>query len=452
MQSSTPEKNILNKKIGLISLGCDKNRVDLENIISLIKNAGFKTTQNLYDANVIVINTCSFIESARKESVETILNIAKLKETSCEKIIVTGCLNEMNYSDLKSSLPEVDSFIRVSENKNIVKTIFELYNITPPTIKYNCNFNRVLTTPNHYAYLKISEGCNNFCSYCTIPFIRGRFVSTPMEQLISEAKELAKLGVKELILVGQDVTKYGVDLYGKPTITTLIQKLSEIEDIKWIRLLYCYPELVSDELINEIKNNNKVLKYIDLPLQHVNSNILKQMNRKTDGAKVLEVVHKLKQNIPNIAIRSTFILGFPGETTENFNEVLTFLKNEKLNNVGFFAYSREEGTRAYSFDNQVSTRTKQSRVEKAYATQKIIAENNNLSLVNKVLDVIIDEEEDGYFIGRSYLSAPDVDPVVFIKITKENKDKIKIGNIVPIKISSTLEYDLEGELYYESTK
>lgn len=450
MKNNTKE-NILNKRIAFISLGCDKNRVDLENIISLVKNAGFKTTQNLAEANVIIINTCSFIESARRESIETILNMANLKQSKCEKIIVTGCLNEMNYSDLNSSLPEVDSFLRVADNKNIIKTIYNLYGVPYNETTINCNFNRVLTTPNHYAYLKISEGCNNFCSYCTIPFIRGRFVSTPMEQLIYEAQELAKLGVKELILVGQDVTKYGVDLYGKQSITTLIKNLSKIEGIKWIRLLYCYPELVDDELINEIKNNSKVVKYIDLPLQHINNNILKLMNRKTNTQKILEVIKKLKTQIPNISIRSTFILGFPGETKENFEELLNFLKNEKLTNVGFFAYSREEGTRAYNFENQVSTKTKNSRVKKAYEVQRIIAENNNLNLLNSVLDVIIDEMENNYFVGRAYLSAPDVDPVVYIPVNNKNKNKIKIGNIVPIKITKVLDYDLEGELY-EPTK
>lgn len=450
MKNNTKE-NILNKRIAFISLGCDKNRVDLENIISLVKNAGFKTTQNLAEANVIIINTCSFIESARRESIETILNMANLKQSKCEKIIVTGCLNEMNYSDLNSSLPEVDSFLRVADNKNIIKTIYNLYGVPYSETTINCNFNRVLTTPNHYAYLKISEGCNNFCSYCTIPFIRGRFVSTPMEQLIYEAQELAKLGVKELILVGQDVTKYGVDIYGKQSITTLIKNLSKIEGIKWIRLLYCYPELVDDELINEIKNNSKVVKYIDLPLQHINNNILKLMNRKTSTQKILEVIKKLKTQIPNISIRSTFILGFPGETKENFEELLNFLKNEKLTNVGFFAYSREEGTRAYNFENQVSTKTKNSRVKKAYEVQRIIAENNNLNLLNSVLDVIIDEMENNYFVGRAYLSAPDVDPVVYIQVNNKNKNKIKIGNIVPIKITKVLDYDLEGELY-EPTK
>ena len=446
MQNSTKE-NILNKKIGFISLGCDKNRVDLENIVFLVSNAGFKTTQNLNEANVIIINTCSFIESARVESIETILNTANLKQGCCEKIIVTGCINEMKYSDLESSLPEVDCFVKIADNQNIVKTIFNLYGLNYAESNNPCNLKRVLSTPKHYAFLKISEGCNNFCSYCTIPFIRGRFYSTPIDELVLEAKSLAQIGVKELILVGQDVTKYGFDLYGEYKLTTLIQELSKIEEIKWIRLLYCYPELVSDDLINEIKNNPKVVKYIDLPLQHINSNILKQMNRRTDKQKVLEVVQNLKQAVPDIAIRSTFILGFPGETNTEFNEVLEFLNSQKLTNVGFFAYSREEGTRAYNFPNQVHKNTKNARVKKAYLTQQIIAENNNLSLVNKVLDVIIDEEDNETFVGRSYLSAPDVDPVVLIPKSVNNKNKIVVGDIIKVKVTQVVGYDLEGELY-----
>ncbi len=446
MQTSTKE-NILNKKIGFISLGCDKNRVDLENIVFLVSNAGFKTTQNLNEANIIIINTCSFIQSARVESIETILNAANLKQNNCEKIIVTGCINEMKYSDLESSLPEVDCFVKIADNKNIVQTIYNLYGCSYKESNNTCNFKRILSTPKHYAFLKISEGCNNFCSYCTIPFIRGRFCSTPIQDLIDEAKSLAKLGVKELILVGQDVTKYGYDLYGEYKLTSLIQELSKIEEIKWIRLLYCYPELVDDKLIAEIKNNPKVVKYIDLPLQHINSYILKQMNRRTDKQKVLEVISNLKSAIPNIAIRTTFILGFPGETKSEFNEILEFLKEQKLTNVGFFPYSREEGTRAYNFPNQVHSSTKNARVKNAYLTQQIIAENNNLNLVNKVLDVIIDEEDNEAFVGRSYLSAPDVDPVIFITKTNTNINKISIGKIIKVKITKVVGYDLEGELY-----
>lgn len=443
--------NILNKIVGFISLGCDKNRVDLENIIHLVTQAGFKTTQNLEDANIIIINTCSFIESARVESINSILETANLKNINCEKIIVTGCLNQMNYSDLESSLPEVDCFVKIADNQSIVKTIYSLYNLEYNETKNICNFTRVLSTPSHYAYLKISEGCNNFCSYCTIPFIRGRFKSEPIEKLVNEAKELAKRGIKELILVGQDVTKYGFDLYNEYALPKLIRELSKINEIKWIRLLYCYPELVSDELINEIKTNNKVVKYIDLPLQHINSNILKAMNRRTDKNKVLEIIHKLKTEIPEIAIRTTFILGFPGETKETFEEVLEFLKTEKLTNVGFFPYSREEGTRAYNFENQVNNRAKLSRVKKAYETQQIIVENNNNNLVNKVFNVIIDEVGTDYLVGRAYFSAPEIDTNVYVSITNKHDNQFKLGDIVPVKITKSINYDLEGEIY-EFTK
>lgn len=443
--------NIQNKIVGFVCLGCDKNRVDLERIIHLVKQAGFKTTQNLSEANIIIINTCSFIEPARIESINTILETANLKHSNCEKLIVTGCLNNMNYSDLESSLPEVDCFIKTSENDKIVSIIYSLYNVKFVKTQSNCGFDRVLTTPNHYAYLKISEGCNNFCSYCTIPFIRGRFKSEPIEKLVAEATELAKLGVKELILVGQDVTKYGFDLYNEYAITKLIRELSQIKDIKWIRLLYCYPELVSDELIQEIKSNNKVVKYIDLPIQHINSDILKQMNRRTDKNKILEIIHKLKKEIPQIAIRTTFILGFPGETKENFNEVLDFLKSEKLTNVGFFPFSREEGTRAYNFANQIPNRTKQTRVKQAYKTQQIIVESNNNNLLNAVLDVIIDEIEPNYLVGRAYFSAPDVDTSIYVNTNNNCINNYKIGDIVPVKITNTINYDLEGEIY-ESTK
>ena len=340
-------KELLSKKIGYISLGCDKNRVDLEKIITTLTNVGFKTETDPSKANIIIINTCSFIESARKESINTILEMANLKQYNCEKIIVTGCLNEMNYQDLESSLPEVDTFVKVADNNNIVKTIFDLYNV-----EYGNNYNhntldRIISTPNHFAYLKISEGCNNFCTYCTIPYIRGRFKSTPIEELVAEATYLANKGVTELILVGQDVTKYGYDLYNEYSLSKLINELSKIDKIKWIRLLYCYPELVTNELINTIKTNNKVVKYIDIPLQHINNQILKKMNRRATKEQIIETITKLKNEIPEISIRSTFIVGFPGETKKQFKEILQFLKDYKLNNVGFFAYSREVGTIAY---------------------------------------------------------------------------------------------------------
>ncbi len=439
-------KEILNKKIGYVSLGCDKNRVDLEKVIAQLTSAGFKTTSNPSEANIIIINTCSFIESARRESINSILEMAGLKNNNCEKIIVTGCINQMNYSDLESSLPEVDAFVKIADNQNIVKTIFSLYGVELKNNNYSCSeIDRVLTTPKHYAYLKISEGCNNFCSYCTIPFIRGRFKSTPIEQLVKEANQLANNGVKELILVGQDVTKYGFDLYNEYALPKLINTLSKIENIKWIRLLYCYPELVTDDLIKVIKENNKVCKYIDIPLQHVNSTILKKMNRRTNNEQIVTLIKKLRSEIPDIAIRSTFILGFPGETCGQFRELIKFIKTYKLTNVGFFAYSKEDGTLAYKMDNQKSNLTKKLRVKKAYRIQKNISYLNNINLLNKILPVIIDSSENDYFIGRTQFNAPEIDQIVYVF------GNAKIGEIYNVRITDTSNYELKGEIY-ESTK
>ena len=342
------EKNILNKKVGFISLGCDKNRVDLENMIFQIKSAGFEIVNKPKEANIILINTCAFLESARRESIENILEMSQYKSNKLEKLIVTGCINELNYEDLQSSLPEVDAFVNIKDNDKIVQIICDLY-------KTNLNVKnlhgRVITTPNHYAYLKISEGCNNFCTYCLIPYIRGRYKSIPIDILVNETKNLANQGVKEIILVAQDITKYGIDIYGKKSLVKLIREISKINKIEWIRLLYCYPEEVDDDLILEIKNNDKVVKYLDIPLQHISNKILKAMNRRSTKEDIEQLFNKLKKNIPNIVLRTTFILGFPGETDQDFNEILDFIKIHKINNVGFFKYSREEGTVAYNLSN-----------------------------------------------------------------------------------------------------
>lgn len=439
-------KEILNKEIGFVSLGCDKNRVDLEKIIANLSSAGFKTTGNQAEANIIIINTCSFIESARKESVNTILEMAGLKNATCEKIIVTGCLNQMNYTDLEESFPEVDAFVKIDDNQNIVKTIFNLYGVELKNNNYTCSeIDRVLTTPKHYAYLKISEGCNNFCSYCTIPFIRGRFKSTPIEQLIAEAEALVNNGAKEIILVGQDVTKYGFDIYNEYALPKLINELSKIENLKWIRLMYCYPELVTDELIKVIKENDKVVKYIDIPLQHINSTILKKMNRRTNKEQIVNLITKLKTEIPNISIRSTFIIGFPGETGKQFRELLKFIKTYNLTNVGFFAYSREPGTLAFSMDNQIPNFIKKLRVKKAYNTQKHISYINNINLLNKTIPVIIDSSENDYFIGRTQFNAPEIDQIVYVF------GSVKIGEVYNVRIFDTSNYELKGEIY-EFTK
>jgi len=432
------KEELLKKTVGFISLGCDKNRVDLEKIIYKIKSFGFQIVNDCNKANIIIINTCSFLESSRLEAIDNILEMAELKKTAkLEKLIVTGCLNELNYPDLEESLNEVDKFVKISNNDNIINIISNLYGLN---IDEKQNNGRILTTPNHYAYLMISDGCNNFCSYCLIPYIRGRYKSRPIEDLIDEAIKLSQMGVKELILVAQDVTKYGIDLYGKKEISKLINELSKIEGINWIRLLYCYPEEIDEELIATIKNNNKVLKYLDIPLQHVSSKVLKDMNRRSDYNSICNLIKRLKAEIPNIVIRTTFILGFPGENNDDFETLTNFIKNTKINNVGFFKYSREEGTRAYDFDNQVDEEVKEERLKIISQLQFDVQNKLLADYVGKELDVIIDDNSEGYSIGRYYGQAPIIDGNVFID------EILEVGQIYKIKITDYLDYDLKGEL------
>ena len=435
-------EELKNKKIGFVSLGCDKNRVDLENMIFALKSAGFEIVSTPEIANIIVVNTCSFLESARIESIENILEMSEYKSANLEKLIVTGCLNELNYSDLQESLPEVDAFVNIKDNEKIIEIIYKLYNLD-----YNGETfeGRVLTTPNHYAYIKISEGCNNFCTYCLIPYIRGRYRSRTIEDIVDEANLLVSNGVKELIIVAQDVTKYGVDIYGKKSLVNLLQELSKIENLQWIRLLYCYPEEIDDDLIIEIKNNNKILKYLDIPLQHISDKILKSMNRRSTKENIYKLFNTLKNTIPEIILRTTLILGFPNEQEDDFSEILEFLKTFKLDNVGFFKYSREEGTRAYNYENQISEEIKDNRLQDAYQLQFEIQDIIHQSYIGKVFDCIIDDCLTDYSIARFYGQAPQIDSCVIVH------EKLKIGEIYKIKITNKSDYDLEGEIY-EFTK
>lgn len=429
---------ILRKKVGFISLGCDKNRVDLEDMIYNIKLAGFEIVNNPNLANIIIINTCSFLESSRLESIENILEMSQYKNANLEKLIVTGCLNELGYSDLGESMPEVDAFVNIKDNDKIVPIIFSLYSIENNICHQN---GRELTTPNHFAYIKIAEGCNNFCSYCLIPYIRGRYKSRPMEEIIEEAKIICDKGVKELIIVAQDVTKYGVDIYGKKMLVDLLAKLSNIDKIKWIRLLYCYPEEIDDQLISEIKNNNKIVKYLDIPLQHVSTNILQKMNRKSTKENIENLFNNLKSNIPNIVLRTTFILGFPNESNEDVEEIANFLKTYKLENVGFFKYSREEGTRAFNFENQIEESEKQRRLDYLSQIQFDIQEEIHGKLCGQVVDVIVDEAYDNYSIARYYGQCPQIDSCIIIN------ERLNVGNFYKVKITNIQDYDLIGEVY-----
>lgn len=438
-------KELLNKKIALITLGCDKNRVDAENMLYFLKQFGFSFTEDEKDAEIVIVNTCAFLKASREESIDTILEI----KSSCkklEKLIVTGCLSEKNYDELKSELKEADLILPLKENKYIVRHILELYNIKENFSPDFCDLNRVISTPKNYAYLKIADGCNNFCSYCLIPFIRGRYKSTPIEKLVLEAQELVKNGATEIILIAQDVTKYGYDLYKEYKIVELIKKLSEIENLKWIRLLYCYPELISDELINEIDNNPKVCKYIDIPLQHISDKILKAMNRKGDKEKIISIIKKLRDCKNYISIRSTFIVGFPGETHKDFVEVKDFLNEYKLNNVGFFAYSKEEGTKAYKLKHQIPNFIKNIRVKKLQKIQKNVIINNNKNLINKTLLCVCENVTEDVVTFRSEYNSPIIDTLIYA----DNDNKTKMGDYKKVKITDILDIDLIGEIVNET--
>lgn len=418
------------RKIGFVSLGCDKNRVDTENIMTNLVNNGFEIVGNPAEAHVIIINTCAFLLKAREEAAITILEMAQYKLDNLEKIIVIGCL-PMSEDGLETDFPEVDAFVKAEDYDKIPEIIFNLYNHKPNKVEEIVKA-RLLTTPKHVAYLKISDGCDNFCTYCKIPYIRGRYKSTPIEKLVEEATLLAEKGVKELILVAQDVTRYGIDLYHDIRLVDLLQALSKINGIEWIRLHYCYPELIDDKLIKEIKNNKKIVKYLDIPMQHASSKVLRAMNRKSDENTLSKLIYKLRKEIPSIIIRSTFMVGFPGETKEDFKILCDFLKEFQLDNVGFFAYSREEGTVSCGMKKQVWGITKHRRLKKVQKIQSSIAYNLNKANIDKTFKVICDgyDVRNNIYIGRSYMSSPDVDFYIYFHST----DPVAQGDFVDVKI------------------
>lgn len=436
------KKELLSKKIAFLTLGCDKNRVDAEKMLYFLQNYGFSFTDNLYESEIVIVNTCAFIEASRKESIEKILEI-KYNSIKLEKLIVTGCLPQKNLTDLQKNFTEVDLFLPLKENKFIVKHILSLYGMEENFVPNFCNLNRVVSTPKNYAYLKIADGCDNFCSYCTIPFIRGRYSSVPMENLILETKELVSQGHTEIILIAQDVTKYGFDLYGEYKIVELLKRLSEIGNLKWIRLLYCYPELISDELIKEIDRNPKICKYIDIPLQHISDKILKSMNRKGDKKKIIDVISKLRKCKNYISIRSTFIIGFPGETHRDYKELEDFLKEYKLNKVGFFAYSKEEGTKAYFMKKQIPNFVKKMRLKSIQRVQKNVIMNCNKEMVGKTVEAVLEEKREDYLIFRNQYNSPAIDSIIIVKNENQN---IEIGDYKNIKIMGLADVDLIGEV------
>ena len=422
-------------KVGFVSLGCSKNLVDTEMMIGLFKKNKYEIVNNPEEAEVIVINTCGFIEPAKEEAINTILEMAKYKEENCKYLIVTGCLVERYKEDLIKALPEVDLFVKFSEYDTIWNQIDKVINSKEKQGSLDF-LNRVISTGKNYAYLRIAEGCNNFCTFCAIPYIRGRFTSRKIEDVLDEAKMLAKQGYKELIVIAQDTTKYGIDIYGKPRLAELLHEISKIEGIEWIRFLYAYPETITDELIEEVKNNDKICKYFDIPMQHISDNMLKKMNRKSTGESIKNLITKLRGEIPNVIIRSTLMVGFPGETEEDFNEMYEFVKWAKLDKLGCFTYSKEEGTVAYKMENQVHPMTKKKRYNKIMKLQQTISEENMEKHLGKTLKVLV--EENG--IGRSYMDVPDIDGVIYLK------GNAKINSFVNCKIIGKKEYDLIGEV------
>lgn len=434
-----------NKLIGVISLGCDKNRVDTEKMLAILSQK-HTLTPDIEKAEIIIINTCAFLQSARKEALGEIFSAAEYKRGgSLEKLIITGCLPQKYAGEMFGELKEVDAFLGISDYDRILDVIDALYEkderingVGLPTCEFGIK--RRLTTGG-YAYLKIADGCDNHCTYCLIPKIRGKYRSVKFDALVSEASLLGK--VKELILVAQDTSRYGEDLTPKRTLVDLIRALSNLDNVKSIRLLYCYPEGITDELIREFQYNPKLIRYIDIPFQHASDRILKLMNRKGTGAGYLSLIERLKREIDGIAVRSTFIAGFPQETEEDFNELIGFLEQAKLFNAGFFKYSREEGTAAYNLDGQIKESVKTKRLKKLYSVQKKVVNNNGKALIGKTIKVCaegFDKDELIYF-GRAYFNAPEIDG----KVKFFSGEEVEYGKDYDVKITGVFGYDLYGE-------
>ena len=454
----------LKLKIGFVSLGCSKNLIDTEIIIGMFKQNNYKIVNNPEEAEIIVINTCGFIDQAKEEAINTILEMANYKKEKCKYLIVMGCLVQRYYNELIKLLPEVDLFIKLEDydkawnmiedlikrdiatrTKN--KTSKKISEIEPlPMFSYEQYINRTITTGKNYAYLKIGEGCSNKCTYCAIPYIRGPFVSRKMEDIINEAKMLAKKGIKEIIVIAQDTTKYGVDIYGKPKLAELLQEISKIKEIKWIHFLYSYPEGITDELIETVASNKKISKYFDIPIQHISDNVLKRMNRKTNKKQITELLEKIRSKIPDVTLRTSLIVGFPGETKEEFQELKQFIKTAKFDKLGTFMYSKEEGTPAEKLPNQIHGNTKKARYNQIMKEQKEISEDIQKSKIGKEYEVLIEDKSfDGkYLIGRTMQDVPEIDGLVYIKNEKENQDLV--NKFVKCKIIETNEYDLIGQL------
>ena len=437
--------------IGFVSLGCSKNLVDTEMMIGVFKENNFNIVNDPSKADVIVVNTCGFIEHAKEEAINTILEMAEYKKTSkCKVLIATGCLVERYKDELEKALPEVDIFLKYSDYAESKGNSAETYTKVLKEIEQKnkeykntaLNFmNRVITTGEQYAYLRIAEGCSNRCTYCAIPYIRGPFVSRKLEDIIEEAKMLVKSGRRELILIAQDTSKYGIDIYEKPKLAELLQELCKIENLKWIRFLYTYPEDVTDELIKVVKENEKICKYFDIPIQHISNKVLKRMNRKCTGESIKDTIKKLRKEIPEVVIRTTVMVGFPGETQEDFEELYNFVKEAKFDKLGAFTYSKEDGTPASRLKEQIHHMTKKARYNKIMKLQQEISKENEKKQIGKELEVLIENitPDQKYYIGRSYMDVPGIDGIAYVE---NNINENLIGKYVKAKVISVKEYDI----------
>lgn len=437
-------------KVGFVSLGCPKNQLDTEIMLHELMTAGYEITGDETEADVVIVNTCAFIESAKKESIDNILDIAWLKKNrSLKGIIVTGCLAERYHDEIFTELPEVDAVLGVNSIHDIADAVGAVlrgekgYSSVRPYTEMVLGGDRIVTTPEYTAYLKIAEGCDNRCAYCAIPSIRGPMRSRPVEELTAEAKTLEGLGVKELILVAQDTTRYGLDLYGEYALPRLIDEICAATEIPWIRLLYCYPDKITDALCGEFRSNDRLLKYIDMPIQHISDGVLARMNRHGGSAVIRDAVSRLRAACPSIVIRTTVLCGFPGETEEEHAELCAFLKEARFTRLGAFAYSREEGTPAFDFDGQLDEQVKQDRVDRIMALQADITAAWSGERVGQTIPVLCE----GYDVvgeswyGRSAADAPDIDGKVYFSSAKKHKE----GEFVSVRITEAMDYDLIGE-------
>ena len=439
------------RRVLFVSLGCPKNQVDGELMLAKLQDAGFENADNFEHLDAVIVNTCAFIDSAKQEAIDTVLEMVGLKQDGLVRaVIVTGCLAERYREEILKEIPEVDAVVGIGANGDIIKTVEEVMSGVdtienyPPQCDLPLEGQRILTTPHYWAYLKIGEGCSNRCTYCTIPSIRGNMRSRSMENVIDEAKQLAESGVKELILIAQDTTSYGLDLYGELKLPELLNELCKIDSIEWIRLLYCYPDRITDELIETMKNQEKVVNYIDLPLQHADDKILKAMNRRGDQALIRNVISKLREEIPDIVIRTTFIVGFPGEGEEEFETLAEFVNEIEFDRLGVFTFSPQEGTPAFDMEDQVDEDIKTRRGEVIMQDQYSIMEEKNNEKIGKTYRVVV-EDYDGYsdsYTGRTYMDAPEIDGLV--KFTS-HKD-LDIGDFVDVEIFDVEDYDLIGEV------